>query len=174
MAVARHVWPGPDAGVPRGAPIRGHAASDDSRPRDAPFTDSGGGGIPAGSGGLPVCHRADDHHHLLGDRAAGQVVVLATQGENNGGTPSIRCLHIADYLRFFALRRQRSLERRSARSGALEPPIVPSVFNRRLRQERRCAGGSRRNPVERVNQNDRVEREFAAGVLDRLGHPGTH
>jgi len=96
MAVARHVWPGPDAGVPRGAPIRGHAASDDSRPRDAPFTDSGGGGIPAGSGGLLVCHRADDHHHLLGDRAAGQVVVLATQGENNGGTPSIRCLHIAD------------------------------------------------------------------------------
>jgi len=80
----------------------------------------------------------------------------------------------ADYLRFFALRRQRRLERRSARSGALEPPIVPSVFNRRLRQERRCAGGSRRNPVERVNQNDRVEREFAAGVLDRLGHPGTH
>jgi hypothetical protein len=109
--------PGPDAGVLRGAPIRGHAASDGSRPRDAPFTDSGGGGIPAGSGGLLVCHRSDDHHHLLGDRAAGQVVVLATQGENNGGTPSIRRLHIADSARVAALSLAVSAVCRSIRSA---------------------------------------------------------
>jgi hypothetical protein len=79
---------------------------------------------------------------------------------------------IADYLRFFALKRQRRLEHRSARSGALGPAIVPGVLNRRRRRERRERRASRRNPVERVSQNDRLERELVTGVLDRLGHPG--
>src|ERR1017187_7094347 len=48
VAVARRVWPGPNAGAPRGAPIRGHAPSDGSRPGNAPFTDPGGGGSPPG------------------------------------------------------------------------------------------------------------------------------
>ena len=52
--------------------------------------------MPRQLGLIAAMPSADDHHHLLGDRAAGKVVVLATQGENNGGTPSIRCLHIAD------------------------------------------------------------------------------
>jgi len=43
----------------------------------------------------------------------------------------------AEYLRLFALKRQRCLEHRSARFGALEPAIVPGVLKCRRRQERR-------------------------------------
>jgi hypothetical protein len=45
--------------------------------------------------GLSVCHWADDHHHVPGDRPAGQVIVLATQGKHNGCTPNLRRLHNA-------------------------------------------------------------------------------